>query len=180
MKLLININFSLDYAVYTLIVYILIGVNLLVSKGGYLMSTNWIIVADGSRCRIFSGTSASAVLNEITTLVHPGTRLHEQELTSDLPGRAFDHSGEGRHAMETTVEPKKHEIESFARQINDYLEKERTNNKFKHLVIIAAPAMLGQLRGTFNPEIMKCVGAEINKDLTQHTVEDIQKHLPAH
>ena len=144
------------------------------------MNSTWIIVADGSRCRIFSGFKSPDGLQELQTLTHPETRLHEQELTSDLPGRAYDSSGQGRHTMGNTVQPKKHETEAFARQINDFLDKERTHHKFGRLVVIAAPSMLGQLRTNFNPEVTKCVSAEIDKDLTQHSVEDIQQHLPAH
>lgn len=140
------------------------------------MSSTWVIVADGSRARIFE-VGSSSDLHEIETLAHPESRLHEQELTSDLPGRAFDSSGEGRHAMGQTVEPKKHEVEAFARQLVDHLEKARTDNRLGKLVVIAAPAMLGELRNAFGTELRKLVAAEIDKDLTQHSIEDIQQHV---
>ena len=144
------------------------------------MNSTWIIVADGSRARFFETSSTSSDIFETETLTHPESRLHEQDLTSDLPGRAYDSSGEGRHAMGSSVEPKKHEVEEFARQVASHLDKARTDNRFNHLILIAAPAMLGELRNTLSAETKKLVGTEIDKDLTQHSVEDIQQHLSAH
>jgi len=141
------------------------------------MNSTWIIVADGSRARLFEASSSSSEIFETETLAHPETRLHEQDLTSDLPGRAFDTGGEGRHAMGSSVEPKKHEVEEFARQVASHLDKARTDNRFNHLILIAAPAMLGELRNTLSAETKKLVGTEIDKDLTQHSIEDIQQHL---
>lgn len=143
------------------------------------MNSTWIIVADKSRARIFEAARAGAEMHERETLAHPQSRLHEQELTSDLPGRAFDSSGQGRHAMGSEVEPKEHEAEEFARQIADLVDKARTENRVEQLVVIAAPAMLGLLRNAFNDETKKLVGTEIDKDLTQHSMADIQAHLAA-
>ena len=143
------------------------------------MSFTWVIVADKSRARIFETERLGAELHERETLAHPASRLHEQELTSDLPGRAFDSSGQGRHAMGNEVEPKEHEAEAFAKQIADLVDKARTENRIDQLVVIAAPTMLGLLRNTFSDEAKKLVDAELDKDLTQHSVADIQAHLAA-
>ena len=50
------------------------------------MKPTWILVADSSRARIFSAETPSSALIEINTLAHPQGRLHEQNLSSDLPG----------------------------------------------------------------------------------------------
>lgn len=141
------------------------------------MSSTWIIVADGSRARIFEEASSSD-LHERETLTHPESRMHEQDITSDLPGRTFDSSGEGRHAMGSKHEPKQHEKQEFAKQVADHLDKARTENRLANLIVIAAPAMLGLLRDAFSAETSKLVSAEVDKDLTQHSVQDIQQHLP--
>ena len=141
------------------------------------MNPTWIIVADGSRARLFESSGSSSDIHETENLTHPESRLHEQTLTSDLPGRAFDSTGEGRHAMGSKAEPKKHEIEEFARQIASHLDKARSDNKFKQLIVIAAPSILGELRNTLSAETKKLIRTEIDKDLTQHSIDDIQKHL---
>ena len=69
--------------------------------------------------------SATGPLSEIDALVHPEGRLHPREITSDLPGRAFDSGGEGRHAMESEFDPKRQEQVRFADEIATYLESAR-------------------------------------------------------
>ncbi|MCW8855424.1 MAG: host attachment protein, partial [Gammaproteobacteria bacterium] len=51
------------------------------------MSTTWVVVADSSRARIFTAETSTSALQEIETLAHPEGRLHEQALSSDLPGK---------------------------------------------------------------------------------------------
>ena len=79
-------------------------------------------------------------------LVHPESRQHEQELTSDLPGRAFDSGGQGRHAMGTEISPKEQEAITFAKMVSDYLETARVQHSYEKLVLVAAPTFLGLLR----------------------------------
>lgn len=143
------------------------------------MSRAWIIVADTARARIFSSEKDTGSLNEIETLAHPESRIHEQELTSDLPGRAFDSQGAGRHAMGQDVDPKKHEAIVFAKTVADHLDAARKQGKYHQLVIVAAPAMLGLIRDNMSKDTQKLVIEEINKNLAQHTTEDIRQHLPA-
>jgi len=144
------------------------------------MAMAWIVVADSSLARIFSSAQNTADIEEIETLEHPAGRLHEQELTTDLPGRSFDSMGAGRHAMGQTVEPKKQEAVRFAKSIAEKLGKARNENRFEKLILIAAPAMLGLLREALDKETSKRVIETIDKDLTQHSIEDISNHLPEH
>ena len=144
------------------------------------MAHTWIVVADASRARIFSSNANRSEMHEIETLTHPASRLHEQELTSDLPGRAYDSTGHARHAMGQVVDPKKQEEIIFAQQIADHLDAERKQKSFEHLVLIAPPKMLGLLRDNITSETLKRVTQEIHKDLTQHSIEDIKQHLPSH
>jgi len=60
--------------------------------------TYWFIVANSTRARVIAITGRQGQPTEIAAWVHPESRLHEQELTSDLPGRSFDSHGQGRHA----------------------------------------------------------------------------------
>jgi len=142
------------------------------------MVHSWIVVADASRARIFSSNGNLSNMQELETLTHPESRLHEQELTSDLPGRAFDSTGHARHAMGQTVDPKKQTEIVFARQIAEHLDSERKQQTFEHLILIAPPSMLGMLRDCLSAQTRKLVTEEIHKDLTQHTLADIKQHLP--
>ncbi len=144
------------------------------------MSMAWVVVADAARARIFSSGQNTSTLKELETLAHPEGRMHEQKLVSDLPGRRHGASVGGQHSVGDEVEPKKQEAINFARSIADHLDKARAENKFSKLIIIAAPAMLGMLRDSISNETEKLLVEEIDKDLTQHSEEDIRKHLPAH
>ena len=51
------------------------------------------------------------------------------------------------------------------------------DRKLKALVIVAPPRTLSDLRQAFHPDVKSRIMAEINKDLTKHTVAEIEKHL---
>ena len=144
------------------------------------MSMAWIVVADAARARIFSSGQNTATIKEIETLDNPDGRAHERDLTSDSPGRSFDSTGEGRHAMGKSVEPGKQVSIDFAKSIARHLDDARTKKRFSALILVAAPEMLGHLRDAISSETSKMVIEEINKDLTLHSEQDITKHLPPH
>ncbi len=63
------------------------------------MKSTYIVVADNVRARIFTAETPSSSLQEIDALAHTEGRLHDREMTSDLPGKI---KGEGSmgHAFE--------------------------------------------------------------------------------
>ncbi len=142
------------------------------------MNTTWVLVADSSRARIFTATSAIASLEEIETLAHPEGRLHEQDITSDLPGRSFDSHGQGRHAMGAKVEPKQQEQIAFARRLCDRIERARDQGDYKQLILVTTPALLGLLRKQMSSDTAKRVTHEVVKNITQLSAEQIRQHLP--
>ena len=142
--------------------------------------TTWVIVAESSRARVFETAKSRQDLNEIESFSHPESRLHDRDLTSDLPGRAFDSHGQNRHAMEQPVDPKEKEVVNFARQLSHYLETARSNNEFQHLGLVAPPEMLGILRETLSPETSKLLAFEVSKNLVKLPQKEISSHLPEH
>jgi protein required for attachment to host cells len=42
---------------------------------------------------------------------------------------------------------------------------------------VAPPRTLAELRLAFHPDVKACIVAEVNKDLTKHPVDEIEKHL---
>jgi protein required for attachment to host cells len=141
------------------------------------MKSTYILVADSSRARIFTAETPSSPLEEIEALAHTEGRLHDRDMTSDLPGKI---KGEGSvgHAFEQPTDPKKHEASSFAHCIAGFLEKAHNEKKFEQLLIIAEPSFLGLLRNQLPEQIKKLVCFELDKNITTHSLEDIRKHLP--
>ena len=143
------------------------------------MKSIMIVVADSSRARIFTTDSPSSPLNEIETMAHPEGRIHEQDMVSDLPGKdSGQGGGAGGHAYQDETEPKQQEVIDFAKRIADYLDDTRKTNKLGRLLIVAAPAFLGELRKQMSEQTNEFVVFESAKNLTQHSVEDIRNHLP--
>jgi protein required for attachment to host cells len=141
------------------------------------MAITWVLVAESSRAKFFEVDSPKGALKEIDDMIHPASSMHEQKITSDLPGRGYDGKG-GHHKMEEPTSIKEHEQEEFAKQVCDKLESGRVDNKYHKLVIVAAPHFLGYLRKCMGSEVQKLVAEEINKNIVQLKNEDIRQHLP--
>ncbi len=142
------------------------------------MKKTWILVADSARARILLAETAKGSLRELEDFSHPEGRLHETEMTTDLPGRSFDRAGQGRHAMEQPTPPDEQEQVRFAKRLAKRLEQGRENEAYRQLILVAAPAFLGQLRKHLSPEVAKLVSYELDKDLARMSAAEIREHLP--
>jgi len=140
----------------------------------------WIIVADSTKARILNAEKPGMGVTQIDLLQHPEGRLHEQELTTDLPGRAFDSVGDSRHAMSSPVDPKEQEVTRFAKQVADRLEAARASGRLTKLYLIAAPAFLGQLRSHMTSSLSRIVKESIDKNLVAQDAKSIRSILPLH
>jgi protein required for attachment to host cells len=67
--------------------------------------------------------------------------------------------------------------DSFAAGIAAMLNKRVLDGKIDHLVIVAAPRTLGELRKHYHKALSAILIGEIAKDLTGHPVADIEKLL---
>jgi protein required for attachment to host cells len=133
----------------------------------------WVVVADRSRARIFSVETPRGPLTELEDLVHPESRIHDRDLTSDRPGRSSDN-----HVLGTAHRASDQQAHEFAREITDRLENGRVGAQFERLVVVAAPDVLGLLRKSMNGPLAKTVCHEVLKNLTQQRPVDIRKLLP--
>lgn len=143
-----------------------------------MMKPTWLIVADNSMARIFFTNMHKGPIQEIESFSHEEARLHEHEMTSDLPGRSNGKGGGGGHAYTDEVSPKQQEDINFARQIAHHLDEARKAGKFKQLILVAAPGFLGNLRNMLSPQTKNLISFELDKNLAQLSPEEIRKHLP--
>ncbi|MBZ2189637.1 host attachment protein [Alcanivorax sp. JB21] len=140
------------------------------------MDKTWIVVAESSRARIFSALNRVQPPQEIESFAFPESRLKDQDIYSDRPGRTFESANESRSAMEPPdVRDQQHH--TFARTITEALEKGRIKGKFDKLVIISPPAFLGALRHTLNGHLGKMVDKTIQKNLAGEDVETIRRYV---
>lgn len=141
------------------------------------MTSTWVVVADSGSARIFTADSATGPLVEKEDYAHPEARVAERTLASDRPGRTVDSSGR-RHAFSGEESPRRHEANAFAKLLGKRLAGARAKHEFDHLVLVAAPAFLGMLRGSLDAETRKCVESELSLDLVSFRPEEIRTRLP--
>ena len=141
------------------------------------MSKHWIVVADQSKVRIFSVDEPRGELQELQQLEHPAGRDHAQTLGSDRPGRSFDSSGQGRHAMGTSVGPKEQEAIRFAKQVGDLLRAACHAGRCNRLLLVAGPHFIGLLKDQLH-SLTDVTVTEIVKNLGQYDSREIRTHLP--
>ncbi|HEU4669216.1 MAG TPA: host attachment protein [Dyella sp.] len=137
-----------------------------------------VVVANRSVAHLFQAGGAGAPLHELDTLLHPASRLHDRDLVTDRPGRSFDRVGQGHHATDPGTSPGEHEAERFAIELARRLHKDRAENRFRALVLVADPGFLGLLRAHLDEPTRQRVVLEIDKNLAHMDAAEIRAHLP--
>jgi len=137
----------------------------------------FVVVANSSFAKLYKAINNHA-LTELESWEHPESRLHDQDLVSSRPGRAFDSMGPGRHAMQTPVSPKTHEFHVFAKAIAEQLDKVVAKGEVKKIYIAAPPAFLGILRQRLSNGVTQLIAGEFDKDFTMMSSDQIRNYLP--
>jgi protein required for attachment to host cells len=72
-----------------------------------------------------------------------------------------------------------HEFEQhlFARRVAAALGALVYERDVKALIVVAPPRTLAELRHAFHADVKSRIIAEIDKDLTKHPIDEIEKHL---
>ena len=145
--------------------------------GGIKIPHNaWVLVGDGEKALFLrnEGEAFAPNLKVIDVLEHENPPDREQ--AADAPGRQADGVGPHMSAMENT-DWHVLEKERFAKTLAEALYKSAHAQKFRELVIVAPPATLGTLRKELHSEVVSRISAEIDKTLTGHSVDQIEKIL---
>ena len=137
-----------------------------------------IVVADGSRARILSAQSGSSPLQDERDYIHSESRLKEQDLVADETGNESDSGGYGKHSMGHEGAAHQRQAEIFAHEIGSEVDKVRQHSDLRKIYLIAAPKFLGLLRTCLSKQCTELLVVEVNKDLVNHSIEDIRSHLP--
>lgn len=142
------------------------------------MYKTWIIAAESSQARFFSVPSKKEPLQEMPEMLNPAGKIHESELTSDLPGRTVTSGLSGnKHAMEPHTSPKEQATIAFAKQIADKVDSARTSGELEQLILISPPKFLGLLRDNLSDQSKKMIIQSLDKNLVSQNEADIRKHL---
>ena len=137
-----------------------------------------VVVADASRARILLSEYGDSDLTEYRDLVHPESRLREQDLVSDETGNVYDSGGHGIHGMGQENNAHRKEAEDFAREVCGEVELVRRQGDLHRIYLIAPPRFLGQLRSAMNKQCAALIAGEADKNLVTQGIDAIRAPLP--
>lgn len=140
----------------------------------------WVAVADGEKAIILrnadTDTRPDLRVLEVSEIDNPPNRAQ----SADRAGRMNDGKAGGVRKSAFDATDFHHRAESqFARSLAARLNKAAQQNAFDRLVVIAPPTTLGDLRAQYHADLKKRIAAEIDRDLTKHPVEDIERQVAA-
>jgi protein required for attachment to host cells len=140
-----------------------------------------VLVADGKKALFLrkvngvDGQSASLKTEMVMTDENPATR----DQGTDRPGHAIKNAASQRR---TGFEPTDwHDIEEhrFARRVAAKTGELVQAHQVRSLFIAAPPRTLAELRRSLDDDVKRRIVVELDKDLTGHSVTDIEKHMLA-
>ena len=140
------------------------------------MDNTWVLIANASEAHLYATESLGKDMSILKDFAHPESRAKGVTLASDRPG---DSQGHGS-VMETRgdpVDPKSYEAERFARELADELDKGRTTNAYRRLVLVASPHFQGLLKAHLNDHTSAMVTNSINKDYTACDISELPMRL---
>ena len=134
----------------------------------------WVLAMDQQRALVFVRTGQS--LESLGML-----RAHEDVETTGLKTSKDGASIDGSHDQ-SKYQPPVSELRQtelgFIRELAAWLNHAANDKAFDHLIIVAGPRSLGELRAALHPAVTKMVTEEINKDVANMGRERLLQELP--
>lgn len=126
-----------------------------------------IAVADGARLELFRNNG-----DEVNVKLTP-------QPTPELAPHGTDSGSHHHHS--SAANPSRHtqQEDSFAAAVVGWLNHQTIDGRIEHLIVIAAPRALGEMRRHYHVTLKDKLIAELSKELTGHPVEAIEHELKA-
>src|SRR5690606_16015770 len=102
--------------------------------------------------------------DQLEQLENPAAALKDQDRNTDRPGRGYDSFGGGRHTISPEESVRERELLGFANEIAQYLSKAHAAGRFKRLVLVAEPTILGFVRRKLPAPLKRTLSFEIPKN----------------
>jgi protein required for attachment to host cells len=141
----------------------------------------FVVVADG-RKMLFLRNEGDAQIPNLQVekkMVDKHNPDHHEQAT-DLAGGAMGTRTAGAQWGSGSMEEVDfHQLEEdrFAAETAALLKERALRNEFETLIIVAPPRTLGELRKHYHKEVSDRLAGELAKDLTGHTVPQIEEAL---
>jgi len=131
-----------------------------------------VVVCDDKDAGIFENAGVGKGLTEIERICASDKAGSDY---SDRPGRGQAAPGMGRHGFTRPVDQKVLDRSGFASEIVKRLG--RHARKADRVGLVAAPAMLGEMRRSLPAQLGAMVAWEVDKDLTKSTAAELADRL---
>lgn len=127
-----------------------------------ILPGTWIVVADGGGARFFhsEGQNEAFALKQVQL-------LQPEDLLNDGPA--------GHRPTESTQQST--DEATFAKQLAHRLNAAALKNEYEHLVLMADPQTLGQMRPQLHKETTRRIVGEVAKTFTNAPIEVIRDAL---
>ena len=125
-----------------------------------------VVVADGERLLLFRNTGDESSPKLVA--------LPVADVVSENKSSGTRHQSSSSNPDDSRLEE-----DSFAAGLADLLNRQVLSGGISDIVIIAAPRTLGELRKHYHKKLSSILVGEIAKDLTGHSVQDIEKTITA-
>jgi protein required for attachment to host cells len=124
-----------------------------------------IAVADGEKLNLFRNSGAEAGL-KLTTQDH-------SSVNAETKGSSSRQTSSGNPDDSQATE------DGFSAGIVELLNKGVLDGEIDNLVVVAAPRALGEMRKHYHKALSAKLLGEIAKDLTGHSIADVEKAIAA-
>lgn len=156
----------------------------------------WILVADAKQAQIYirqkieklvplAGNSRRNQFAEVIArepVPVPGMKweaesAEQYEVGRNATGMVFESVNSARSMSEPHMDVHEEIKDRFAKTIAEQLNHAKTEKSFDRLVLIAPAKMLGEIKKHLDEKVVKCVAAEMPKDLTHFDTQALANHL---
>lgn len=136
-----------------------------------------ILVADDHIAKFFVNRGPGKGLEALPKLSLTREIQSSSSGITDHPGRVYDIAGEGRHAIEPKSDKEQKHANSFLKLAVRTLEQELGRNAFDRFIVVAPPRAMSEVRRILPPLLRHNLRAELVKDLTHVTTDELSHHL---
>ena len=138
-------------------------------------SKDYILIASSDCARIYKKNGSVLEHTQQMDYTHP--EIHLKERDGDTPGHTHESATYGGHAYEPHTSYTAHHHHLFAVQLAHILEKLHQEKAFDNLAVVAAPALLGELRVNLSKAVRNAVKKELAADYAHLSEHDLALHL---
>ncbi|MHC4955611.1 MAG: host attachment protein [Planctomycetota bacterium] len=141
------------------------------------MDRTWVVVCDSSRARILSYGTKAEPWEQVEEIDNPAGRARGGDLVTDRPGRVRQSGTGAKAGIAPHTDPTHVERHRFAARLAELLQHGFDLRNFSSLVLVAPPALLGDLRKELSDPVRRCVSTEIGKDYAGLVLRDLHPVL---